>query len=1035
MILNNQNVLNNYRSFNYIFTLAGILNKDINSNDPAVFEENIKKFTILRSGGKSVDSIVADNSESKQIVESFNQQSFGRYNFFIDNVNITSTFIFTSQGGLSLPTSFSFEITETYGINGFLETLQVIALAIGNINYAQTKFILKLEFIGYPATEEIIDSKPEIVPESTRYFVIIINKVNAELSEKGTKYTCSAVPYSDRVFGNSNILKVPISSSGYTVKEILNNFVDNINNQLLEANKSNSDSSGVVDSDKYEILFPSVNEDNTFNFDQENEIAESKLYDLSLKENAVYKFVNIGEESQIKDQTSTSYTPATSSTKPIVQFAQNQRINDCITAIIRDSSYVNDILKKIGQKDTPDEFGFINYFLIQTQIEELKIFNNQTKKFFQKIKYIIVPSKIHISSLPNFNSYSIKYEKLKNKAVRNYNYLYTGQNTDVLNFNLTFNNLFFEALPYAMGNSDSVPSNNSLGRNAEVFVYQDEFSKAELEKKSSIDVPIQVVPQDINPREGINASQIKDDPYYILSRNLHDAIINSKINLINGNLKILGDPYYVVAGNLGGYYGLNSAIPSKEQVLISINFRNPADIDNNTGLIVFNNKKNNFNGIYRINFVDSVFNNGLFVQNLQILRIPGQILEDEISETDPTQIIKSRPNPLTEVIDDTTPSQGVRAEGINLALATGGRTLPNPVTNFTAAPGGLGGIQNVASQIFDSVQGIATIGNDILTSLGSGNIDQLTSGIRLKVSGLINDTKNGLSNASIINQAGNTLNGSFAIQNSDNKISTTLSSDNLLDVGKKALGSIKDGAENIANGIGDKLNSLKSSLNDPSAMLTKFGVDPAKLSGLGGNLQSKITDQIKGLSDLIPKEVDLKKLPGLALDTIPKDKLTNIPATPEDSVAPPPSVDTAFIKNLLASGDSNSLAKAFGVSNVSQIPGEIAETISEKIDDFKGKFSDITSSISNLSNVPNALSDKLNSVNKQINSITGNITSVETNLKSLGQMPSSSVLEKFGTKSSSPLDKLVNKLNDPNAPLYTGNDPIVRARLGLPPNE
>ena len=31
------------------------------------------------------------------------------------------------------------------------------------------------------------------------------------------------------------------------------------------------------------------------------------------------------------------------------------------------------------------------------------------------------------------------------------------------------------------------------------------------------------------------------------------------------------------------------------------------------------------------------------------------------------------------------------------------------------------------------------------------------------------------------------------------------------------------------------------------------------------------------------------------------------------------------------------------------------------------------------------------------------------------------------------LNGMVNKLNDPNAPPYTGNDPIIRARLGLPP--
>ena len=55
---------------------------------------------------------------------------------------------------------------------------------------------------------------------------------------------------------------------------------------------------------------------------------------------------------------------------------------------------------------------------------------------------------------------------------------------------------------------------------------------------------------------------------------------------------------------------------------------------------------------------------------------------------------------------------------------------------------------------------------------------------------------------------------------------------------------------------------------------------------------------------------------------------------------------------------------------------------------------------------------------------------------------SKSVVAKFGSLSgsvASPLEKYmnnsVNSLNDPNAPAYTGTDPIVRRRLGLPPLE
>lgn len=43
-----------------------------------------------------------------------------------------------------------------------------------------------------------------------------------------------------------------------------------------------------------------------------------------------------------------------------------------------------------------------------------------------------------------------------------------------------------------------------------------------------------------------------------------------------------------------------------------------------------------------------------------------------------------------------------------------------------------------------------------------------------------------------------------------------------------------------------------------------------------------------------------------------------------------------------------------------------------------------------------------------------------------------STLDNIGSAVSGSIDSAVNLLNDPNAPPYTGNDPIIRARLGLP---
>jgi hypothetical protein len=65
---------------------------------------------------------------------------------------------------------------------------------------------------------------------------------------------------------------------------------------------------------------------------------------------------------------------------------------------------------------------------------------------------------------------------------------------------------------------------------------------------------------------------------------------------------------------------------------------------------------------------------------------------------------------------------------------------------------------------------------------------------------------------------------------------------------------------------------------------------------------------------------------------------------------------------------------------------------------------------------------------------------VSSNGGSLGQLasgafaPNSNLNVKFPSNTGG-IDRFVNSLGDPNAPQYTGDDPIVRARLGLPPLE
>jgi hypothetical protein len=147
-----KNVLNSYRSYNYNFVLAGLDKAAL--TDPTVenFEASIKLLTILSSSGKGNSIVTPSRStdgSGRTLINNFNKQSPGRFDMFIDNVEITTLMAFQKQSTTTLPTTCRFEVFEPYSINGFVEALHVTSVAAGYVNYAEASFILKMSFVGY----------------------------------------------------------------------------------------------------------------------------------------------------------------------------------------------------------------------------------------------------------------------------------------------------------------------------------------------------------------------------------------------------------------------------------------------------------------------------------------------------------------------------------------------------------------------------------------------------------------------------------------------------------------------------------------------------------------------------------------------------------------------------------------------------------------------------------------------------------------------------------------------------------------------
>jgi hypothetical protein len=256
----------------------------------------------------------------------------------------------------------------------------------------------------------------------------------------------------------------------------------------------------------------------------------------------------------------------------------------------------------------------------------------------------------------------------------------------------------------------------------------------------------------------------------------------------------------------------------------------------------------------------------------------------------------------------------------------------------------------------------------------------------------------------------------------------------LKDGAVKAVTQLGTDVGNLASGIGDKVKSLLSTPADPSGIAATVGINASAISGIGAILPSGVSKQVTDLIKNTPENVNLNQAAnaGLVLDYIPASKIANIPPPQPYTIAPPPQIDVAYVKQVVAKGGIPALENLYGVNNISKlssniIPTEVIRSVQSVAPG--GQLNPFASLSGSLNSVDaSVFKDKLASAKSQISGIDGLPNIPDQNI--LG-----SISSKFGSSSygQSPLDKLVNNLGDPNAPPYTGDDPIVRARLGLPP--
>ena len=323
-----------------------------------------------------------------------------------------------------------------------------------------------------------------------------------------------------------------------------------------------------------------------------------------------------------------------SPTDRTITFARGTKIQRIIEELVLLSDFGKILLVDAKMKKD----GMINWFRIETSVYIVE--DKKSEKVLGRhpriYVYKVVPYQVHSSVFQMPNSPPAGYDKLVENAVKAYNYMYTGLNKDILEFDIKFDNAFYASISKDSGKLNGSNDERSGGLKPD----HPQFEMA-AGAGNSVLADGKTVKKVIISGYPIAAGAVIESPEIKLARSFNEAVMNSESDLITMTLKILGDPYYIADSGIGNYnaestnlYNINVDGTMNHQsgeVDVLINFQTPIDINDDTGGYKMDGSAigvQNFSGLYKVVTVRNMFNGNLFTQELQLTKRPNFKIKD-----------------------------------------------------------------------------------------------------------------------------------------------------------------------------------------------------------------------------------------------------------------------------------------------------------------------------------------------------------------------------------------------------------------------
>jgi hypothetical protein len=640
------NPLSYYSSYTYSLTLYMVTPEFANefTNGPASGALLAKRggtnqvFVVAQSGG--VNTNVDDRAITLSKTLGKNQQGL---DYFIDDLTFTAAMPGGPQGQTTASEIY-FKIVEPNGFT-FLQDLTIASNNLNKISQiskssttkptaAAQHYIISIRYYGYDSSGSLMQSTTDKTNFSDssaaaeRHIPITIRNIKFKLDDKATTYSCEALNSGEQAgFAKSTgIVEQQTSVSGSTVQDVLLGgtggavgLLQVINN----VNKDKKDKNKIVEiPNEYTIEFIGKN----------NPIAKSNLLDDKSFDSRTSKMSSVSRTDA--SNISASFKAVTvNTTARSLSIAAGTPIVQAIDNIIIKSDFITGALTKVNTSApesktvTSPPTRPLQWYSINPVVT-VKGMDSKTNKWAYKITYQIGTYDVPYARSPYVGS-RVKYPG----PFKYYGYYLTGENTEILEYEQTYNNLYAITAGKTTNDAEISPTN-----------------------VKNTNVPLLSQPSTSSPVGGklFQGSEINESVR---------ASLFSPGDRAQAKIKILGDPDYIMSiigcnqtaqaiGKTSAesaiklmHYGADNSInPFTGQVFIQIMFNLTTDYQNN-GVMDISDKiqfydtsavaDSGIKGIvYKVNRVESNFSKGSFTQVLDLSIVEAsQLLQDEDKKT------------------------------------------------------------------------------------------------------------------------------------------------------------------------------------------------------------------------------------------------------------------------------------------------------------------------------------------------------------------------------------------------------------------